>query len=132
MIHPFLWGICGTLFLFSMTTLGAATVFFFRRSVPPRIEKSLLGFAAGVMTAASIWSLLLPAIEQSAAFGLPPWLAPAVGVLLGTVFLATLDALLPRLKRRQLLDAPREMDLLLPDKNDNRYVSHVPAVKIQF
>ena len=90
----------GTSFTFLMTTLGAATVFLIPRAAGVLSQRAMFGFAAGVMTAASIWSLLLPTIEQSAAFGLPPWLAPAVGVLLGTVFLAALDALLPRLKRR--------------------------------
>ena len=112
MIHPFLWGICGTLFLFSMTTLGAATVFFFRRSVPPRIEKSLLGFAAGVMTAASIWSLLLPAIEQTEQRSLlPPWFPAAIGITMGMLFLSGIDLAIPQVSR--LDEGHRQSALLL-------------------
>ena len=112
MIHPFLWGICGTLFLFSMTTLGAATVFFFRRSVPPRIEKSLLGFAAGVMTAASIWSLLLPAIEQTGQrSSLPPWFPAAIGITMGMLFLSGIDLAIPQVSR--LDEGHRQSALLL-------------------
>lgn len=90
----------GTLFTFLMTTLGAATVFFFQRPTSGRVQRVLLGFAAGVMTAASVWSLLLPAIEQAEAEGCCPAFLPAcAGILLGTLFLALLDALCPRLRR---------------------------------
>ncbi|MBE7005266.1 MAG: ZIP family metal transporter [Ruminococcaceae bacterium] len=85
----------GTLFTFSMTTLGAACVFL---GAKPRSREGLLGFAAGVMTAASVWSLLLPAIEQAEAQGTPAWLPAAGGVALGAAFLAALDALLLRLR----------------------------------
>ena len=68
----------GTGFTFLMTTLGAALVFFFSGAPEPRCQKGMLGFAAGVMTAASVWSLLLPAIERAEALALPAWL-PAAG-----------------------------------------------------
>ena len=111
-ISPFLGGIFGTLFLFCMTTLGAATVFFFRRSIPPRAEKLLMGFAAGVMTAASVWSLLLPAIDQTTLRGVfPPWFPPAIGITAGMLFLSTIDLALPRL--RKLDDDHRQSALLL-------------------
>ena len=90
----------GTLFTFSMTALGAATVFLIGQSARPRAQESMLGFAAGVMTAASVWSLLLPAIEQAAQSALPAWLPAAAGVTLGAVFLAALDALAPKLRRQ--------------------------------
>ena len=90
----------GTLFTFLMTTLGAATVFLLRRDAHPRSRAAMLGFAAGVMTAASVWSLLLPAIEQAAAYRLPGWLPASAGVAAGAVFLALLDAALPYLHRR--------------------------------
>ena len=91
----------GTLFTFAMTTLGAATVFLLGGSRRARSQEVMLGFAGGVMTAASVWSLLLPAIEQAAAGPLPAWLPAAAGVLLGCVFLAALDALLPALRRTE-------------------------------
>ena len=89
----------GTGFPFLMTTLGAAVVFFFAEAPRPQFQKAMLGFAAGVMTAASVWSLLLPAIDRAADVGLPGWLPAAVGLLCGVVFLAALDAALPRLRR---------------------------------
>ncbi len=83
-----------------MTTLGAAAVFVLSAEPRPRFQRAVLGFAAGVMTAASVWSLLLPAIDQAAGDGGPGWLPAAGGMLLGVVFLAGLDALLPRLRRQ--------------------------------
>lgn len=67
------WAAGGTLFLFAMTTLGAATVFLFVREPRERLRRWLLGFAAGIMTAASVWSLLLPAMDRAAALGPLPW-----------------------------------------------------------
>ena len=92
------WAAGGTLFLFAMTTLGAATVFLFVREPRERLRRWLLGFAAGIMTAASVWSLLLPAMDRAAAQGLPPWLPAAAGTGAGALFLWGLDALLPRLR----------------------------------
>ena len=104
MLRSLGWAALGTGFTFLMTTLGAATVFFFSGEPQPKFQKAMLGFAAGVMTAASVWSLLLPAIDQALAEGpLPGWLPAAAGMLLGVVFLAVLDSLLPRLRR-----VPRE------------------------
>ena len=89
-------------------------VFFFAGEPRPHFQKALLGFAAGVMTAASVWSLLLPAINRSAALPLPSWLPAAGGMLLGVVFLAALDGLLPRLRRsRGRLDASWRQTTLL-------------------
>ena len=91
----------GTLFTFLMTTLGAATVFLLggEEGAGARSQAPMLGFAGGVMTAASVWSLLLPALEQAADWALPAWLPAAAGVGAGAGFLAALDALLPRLRR---------------------------------
>ena len=69
MLRSLAYAALGTLFTFLMTALGAATVFFFAHAACERTQRALLGFAAGVMTAASIWSLLLPAIEQAAEEG---------------------------------------------------------------
>ena len=99
MLQSLGWAALGTGFTFLMTTLGAAMVFFFAGEPRPRFQRTLLGFAAGVMTAASVWSLLIPAIDQAAAEGLPGWLPAAMGMLLGVMFLAALDALLPHLRR---------------------------------
>ena len=100
MLQALGWAAVGPGFIFLMTTLGAAMVFFMSGEVRPRFQKAVLGFAAGVMTAASVWSLLIPAIEQIQEEGLlPGWLPAAVGMLLGAVFLAALDAVIPRLRR---------------------------------
>ena len=87
----------GTSFTFLMTALGAATVFFFARKVCECAQGALLGFAAGVMMAASVWSLILPAIEQTEAEGrLPPFLPAAAGIVLGALTLFLLDELVRR------------------------------------
>ena len=92
MLRPLMLAWLGTSFTFLMTALGAATVFFFARAVCERAQGALLGFAAGVMTAASVWSLILPAIEQTAAeWRLPPFLPAAAGIVLGALLLALLD-----------------------------------------
>lgn len=92
MLRPLMLAWLGTSFTFLMTALGAATVFFFARAVCERAQGALLGFAAGVMTAASVWGLILPAIEQTAAEGrLPPFLPAAAGIVLGALLLALLD-----------------------------------------
>lgn len=84
------------LFTWGMTALGAATVFA-PWMAGRKLLDAMLGFAAGVMIAASYWSLLEPAIELSAEMGLAPWLPPAVGFLLGGLFLRGIDRILPHL-----------------------------------
>ena len=114
MLQAIGWAALGTGFTFLMTTLGAALVFFLSGEPKPRFQKTMLGFAAGVMTAASVWSLLLPAIDQAVADGnFPGWLPAAVGMLLGVSFLAALDSLLPRLRRSAPRGASRQSALLM-------------------
>ena len=114
MLQAIGWAALGTGFTFLMTTLGAAMVFFFSGETRPRFQKAMLGFAAGVMTAASVWSRLLPAIDQAVEEGrFPGWLPAAAGMLLGVVFLAALDALLPRLRRDRTASAWRQNTLLM-------------------
>lgn len=91
---PVVLALLATLFTWFMTALGASTVFLVR-SVNRKILNVSLGFAAGVMMAASFWSLLAPAIEMSAAQGSLEWLPPTVGFLLGGLFLAVVDRVLP-------------------------------------
>ena len=94
MTSVFLWALAGTQFIFLMTALGAAAVFLFAGEIGARPRALMLGFAGGVMTAASVWSLLLPAIEQSGAeSALPAWLPAAVGLFLGAGFLALAEHL---------------------------------------
>ena len=84
-------------FIFLMTCLGAATVFIFRRTSTGKFQQIFLGFAAGVMVAASIWSLLIPAIDEAEAQGLHGWIPAACGFVLGVLFLLGLDHIIPHL-----------------------------------
>lgn len=96
-LSPILQALVGTLFTWFLTALGAAMVFFFK-SINRRVLDSMLGFAAGVMIAASFWSLLAPAIEMAEATSrLPSWIPAVVGFLFGGVFLWVADKLLPHL-----------------------------------
>ena len=81
---------------FAGTALGSMMVFFMRGKVNPKLEKTLLGFAAGVMIAASVWSLLIPSIEMSEAQGVA-WFPAAIGFCLGVLFLLIIDTLVPHL-----------------------------------
>ena len=87
----------GLLIPFAGTALGSAMVIFLRNNIKQSIEKLLLGFASGVMIAASIWSLLIPAIEMSEQQGKIGWIAPAIGFLLGMIFLLVLDSVIPHM-----------------------------------
>lgn len=87
--------ICGIAFIFVMTTLGAAMVFFFRGNISPKVNTVFLGFASGVMIAASVWSLLLPSIEAAAGYGKLSWLPAAVGFIIGGLFLILIDKVVP-------------------------------------
>ena len=97
MTQALLWAAGGTGFTALMTALGAATVFLFRHHTSQALHRILLGFAAGVMIAASMWSLLIPAIEQAEEMGMAGWLPAAGGSAAGIVFLLAMGALLPRL-----------------------------------
>ena len=87
----------GILIPFLGTTLGAACVFFMKKSLGDLVQRSLAGFAAGVMVAASIWSLLIPAIEQSEGMGRLSFLPALIGFWVGVLFLLMLDRLIPHL-----------------------------------
>ena len=90
------WGI---LIPFLGTSLGAACVFFMKKTLGEGVQRALTGFAAGVMVAASIWSLLIPAIEQSSSMGSWSFVPAAAGFWAGVVFLLALDHIIPHLHR---------------------------------
>ena len=94
--HPVLQALLATLFTWGMTAAGAALVFI-GKELSRKTLDGMLGFAAGVMIAASFWSLLAPAIEMSEDLGQPGWLPPAIGFLLGGIFLRLVDKVLPHL-----------------------------------
>ncbi len=87
----------GILIPFLGTSLGAACVFFMKKSLGDAVQRSLTGFAAGVMVAASVWSLLIPAIEQSSGMGGLSFLPAFIGFWAGVLFLLTLDHIIPHL-----------------------------------
>ncbi|MBR1692447.1 MAG: ZIP family metal transporter [Lachnospiraceae bacterium] len=87
----------GLLLPFAGTSLGAACVFFMRKQMDERVQHALTGFAAGVMVAASIWSLLLPAMEQSETMGRFAFVPAFVGFWIGILFLLLLDTVTPHL-----------------------------------
>lgn len=95
-LSPLHQALVATGFTWLVTALGAGLVFFFK-TINRKILDSMLGFAAGVMIAASFWSLLAPAIQMSEESGNLPWLAPLIGFLAGGVFLKIADSLLPHL-----------------------------------
>ncbi|MDR1599565.1 MAG: ZIP family metal transporter [Oscillospiraceae bacterium] len=91
------WTSVGLAFIFLMTALGAATVFLFRKGDISKYQNIFLGFAAGVMIAASVWSLLIPSIEAAEAKGLAGWIPASLGFIMGAVFLLGLDKLIPHI-----------------------------------
>jgi ZIP family zinc transporter len=95
-LSPVLQAFIATLFTWFMTALGAGLVFFFR-TINRKVLDAMLGFAAGVMIAASYWSLLAPAIEMAEESSLPAWVPATSGFLLGGAFLWIVDKLLPHL-----------------------------------
>lgn len=87
----------GILIPFLGTSLGAGCVFFLKKALSDSIQRALTGFAAGVMVAASVWSLLIPAMDQSASMGRLAFFPAAVGFWLGILFLLLLDHIIPHL-----------------------------------
>ncbi|MCI8373359.1 MAG: ZIP family metal transporter [Lachnospiraceae bacterium] len=98
MSQAVIWAALGTGFTFLMTALGAAVVFFFKGTMHENVQRAFLGFAAGVMIAASVWSLLIPSIDRAAERNIPiEWIPAAGGFVLGGLFLLALDKLMPHL-----------------------------------
>ena len=90
-LHPAWLALIGTGFTFLCTAMGAAMVFLFRKGVKANLQRIFLGFAAGVMIAASVWSLLIPSIEMAEEQGQIGWIPAAGGFVLGGLFLMLLD-----------------------------------------
>ena len=94
--NPVTQALFATLFTWGVTALGASLVFFFK-TIEKKYLDAMLGFAAGVMTAASFWSLLAPSIDLSEQMGITPWVPPLIGFLTGGIFLRLVDRILPHL-----------------------------------
>lgn len=95
-MSPVVQALIATGFSWFMTAVGSAFVFFFK-TINKKVLDTMLGFAAGVMIAASFWSLLAPSIEMSEELGMPIWLPPVVGFLAGGLFLKLADSFIPHL-----------------------------------
>ena len=102
MMNGVLWALLGTLFTFGVTTLGALNVYWVRGEITEKIQCVFLGFAGGVMIAASVWSLLLPAIDRAEELHQIGWLVTTSGFLLGVCSLLGADALFKRHCMRRL------------------------------
>ena len=98
----------GILIPFLGTSLGAAMVFFLKKQISDGIRKALTGFAAGVMVAASFWSLLQPALDESAGMGKLAFLPAAIGFLVGVGFLLGLDVLTPHMHMDKQYEGPQK------------------------
>ena len=96
-----LYSIVGILIPFLGTTLGSSFVFFLRKNLNKKIQKIIVGFAAGVMIAASVWSLILPSAELAEEQGLADWLPPAIGFILGIVFLILTNVVADRIAEKR-------------------------------
>ena len=116
----------GLLIPFAGTAAGAACVFFLKKDLRPGVQRALTGFAAGVMVAASIWSLIVPAIEQSASKGRWAFLPAFIGFWLGVLFLLLLDHIIPHLHR----SIGREDQAEGPKSRLNRTIMMVFAVTL--
>jgi len=102
-LHPVVQALVATIFTWLVTALGAALVFFFKR-IDKKVLDIMLGFAAGVMIAASFWSLLAPAIEMAELTDTPSWVPAVAGFLAGGVFLRLVDRILPHLHLNEPLE----------------------------
>ena len=95
-LNPVIQALIATLFTWFVTAVGASIVFFFK-TINRKVLDGMLGFAAGVMIAASFWSLLAPAIEMAEESNVPSWVPATVGFLAGAIFLWSIDKILPHL-----------------------------------
>lgn len=104
----------GTLFTFSITALGACNVFWMRKNVTGDVQCIFLGFAGGVMVAASVWSLLIPAIEQANEKGQISWLVVSAGFILGVIVLLVADKFVKkRMEKRERLSLKTRTEMLV-------------------
>jgi zinc transporter, ZIP family len=95
-LDPIMQALIATCFTWGVTALGASLVFFFK-TINRKVLDAMLGFAAGIMIAASFWSLLAPAIEMAESMGSTPWIPAVIGFLTGGAFLWSVDKVLPHL-----------------------------------
>ena len=105
-----LYSIAGIFIPFLGTTLGATFVFFMKKEMSDKVKKIIIGFASGVMIAASIWSLILPSIEMAQNQGIIPCVPAAVGFCLGIIFLIVINKITMKLEKN---DSKNKLDMLI-------------------
>lgn len=105
-----LYSIGGILIPFIGTTLGSSLVFFIKKNMNEKFQKLIIGFAAGVMIAASVWSLILPSVEMAENQGTLPWLPAGVGLALGVVFLILINKMAEHFEKG---DNKKKLDMLI-------------------
>ena len=115
LLHPIVQAFIAGLFTWGMTAIGAGAVFL-TREVNKKLLDTMLGFAAGVMIAASYWSLLEPALTMGEDGPLPNWVPAAIGFMLGGIFLRIIDAILPHLHPRSSHERSRRCTYLLAEE----------------
>ena len=112
--------ILGVAFVFIMTTLGSAVVFLFKKNISDKVNSLFLGFASGIMVAASVWSLIIPGVEQAENFGKLNFLPVSVGIVFGCLFLIFMDKIVPKLikkKEQNELSKPSRLFLAITIHN---------------
>ena len=105
-----LYSIIGILIPFIGTSLGSSLVFFVKNDISEKVQKVIVGFAAGVMIAASIWSLIMPSVEMATNQGKIAWLPATIGILLGVVFLICINAIATKFENKT---NGKKLDMLL-------------------
>lgn len=105
--------VLGILVPFVGTMLGSFMVFFMKKNLNSKVEKVLLGFASGVMIAASIWSLIIPSLESAEKQGIISWLPTSIGFIFGILFFIIVDVLMPKLEIRQKSKIKSKNNLML-------------------
>ena len=96
-----LYSIMGILIPFIGTSLGSCLVFFMKKNMSEKFQKVTVGFAAGVMIAASVWSLILPSVEMAEKQGVISWIPATVGLILGVIFLITINKTAEKLENKR-------------------------------
>lgn len=109
-MNDVLYSIIGILIPFIGTSFGSGFVFFMKKNMSERFQKITVGFAAGVMIAASVWSLILPSVEMAEKQGVLPWVPATVGLILGVVFLIIINNFAERLESKR---NGKKMNMLL-------------------
>lgn len=109
-MNDVLYSIAGILIPFAGTSLGSALVFFLKKNMNEKVQKMTVGFAAGVMIAASVWSLILPSVEMAEEQGKIPWLPATIGLVLGIVFLILINKIAEKFETRK---NGRKLNMLL-------------------